>query len=191
MRVGKIEKSNVTTNDIELYKKQTSKLSGVAFNANDVGLNKRIISIRLGDIENELILVNPIVTQLNDEKVVYFEKDSTKNKTRKTTRYKHIVVNTDNLGEVEFKPDKETWETTEEFMTDAGLLESVLVQRAIDAINGIDITHKFVAYNPQRTVKSKKGRNERVMLQSPDGDTVFVKYKKSSEFINKGYKILE
>lgn len=191
MKVGKIEKSDITTQDIELYKERTSKLNGVAFTANDVNINKRIVSIRLGEIEDELILVNPIVTQLEEDKVVYFEKDSVKNKTRKTTRFKHIVVKTDNLGEVEFKSDKETWENTEEFMTDSGLLETVLVQRAIDSINGIDITHKFVAYNPQRKVTSKKGRNERVMLESPDGDTVFVKFKKSSEYIKKGYKILE
>ena len=75
-------------------------------------------------------------------------------------------------------------------MEDAGLLEAVLVQRAIDAIDGIDITDKSRAYT--ETVQSKKepSRNERVILQSSSGETVFVKYKKAEEYIKMGYQLL-
>jgi hypothetical protein len=75
-------------------------------------------------------------------------------------------------------------------MEDAGLLEAVLVQRAIDAIDGIDITDKSRAYT--ETVQSKKepSRNERVMLQSSAGETVFIKYKKAEEYIKMGYRLL-
>lgn len=192
MKVKLINSSPITNDDIELYKEKTSKLKGVAFTSNDIGLDKRIVSVRLiGD--TDLILVNPRIVKTSDNLVVYFERDSLKPiKVRKTIRNTYVVVDTDNLGQVEFKPSSENnkWETQNQFMEDAGLLESVLVQRAIDAIDGIDITDKSRAYT--QTVQSNKqpGRNERVMIQSPQGETLFVKYKKAEEYIKLGYSVL-
>lgn len=192
MKVKLINPSPITSEDIELYKEKTSKLRGVVFTSNDIGLDKRIVSVRLiGD--TDLILVNPKIIKTSDNLVVYFERDSLKpTKVRKTIRNTYVVVDTDNLGQVEFKPSSENnkWETQNQFMEDAGLLESVLVQRAIDAIDGIDITDKSRAYT--QTVQSNKqpGRNERVMIQSPMGETLFVKYKKAEEYIKLGYSVL-
>jgi peptide deformylase len=192
MKVKLINPSPITNDDIELYKEKTSKLRGVVFTSNDIGLDKRIVSLRLiGD--TDLILVNPKIVKTSDNLVVYFERDSLKpTKVRKTIRNTYVVVDTDNLGQVEFKPSSENnkWETQNQFMEDAGLLESVLVQRAIDAIDGIDITDKSRAYT--QTVQSNKqpGRNQRVMIQSPQGETLFVKYKKAEEYIKVGYTIL-
>ena len=192
MKVKLINPSPITSEDIELYREKTSKLRGVVFTSNDIGLDKRIVSVRLiGD--TDLILVNPKIVKTSDNLVVYFERDSLKPiKVRKTIRNTYVVVDTDNLGQVEFKPSSENnkWETQNQFMEDAGLLESVLVQRAIDAIDGIDITDKSRAYT--QTVQSNKqpGRNERVMIQSPQGETLFVKYKKAEEYLKVGYTIL-
>ena len=192
MKVKLINPSPITSEDIELYREKTSKLRGVVFTSNDIGLDKRIVSVRLiGD--TDLILVNPKIVKTSDNLVVYFERDSLKpTKVRKTIRNTYVVVDTDNLGQVEFKPSSENnkWETQNAFMEDAGLLESVLVQRAIDAIDGIDITDKSRAYT--QTVQSNKqpGRNERVMIQSPQGETLFVKYKKAEEYIKLGYSVL-
>lgn len=192
MKVKLVNSSPITNDDIELYKEKTSKLKGVAFTSNDIGLDKRIVSLRLiGD--SDLILVNPRIVKTSDNLVVYFERDSLKPvKVRKTIRNTYVVVDTDNLGQVEFKPSSENnkWETQNQFMEDAGLLESVLVQRAIDGIDGIDITDKSRAYT--QTVQSKKqpGRNERVMIQSQQGETLFVKYKKAEEYIKLGYSVL-
>ena len=192
MKVKLINPSPITSEDIELYREKTSKLRGVVFTSNDIGLDKRIVSVRLiGD--TDLILVNPKIVKTSDNLVVYFERDSLKpTKVRKTIRNTYVVVDTDNLGQVEFKPSSENnkWETQNAFMEDGGLLESVLVQRAIDAIDGIDITHKSRAYT--QTVQSNKqpGRNERVMIQSPQGETLFVKYKKAEEYIKLGYSVL-
>lgn len=192
MRVKFIEHSSIDSSDIELYKEKTSKLKGIVFTANDVGINKRIVSVRvIGD--SDLVLVNPIITK-SDNSVVYYERDTNKqNKVRKTIRYAYLLVNTDNLGQVEFKSNIEAgkWQNGTEFMEDAGLLESVLVQRAIDAINGIDITHPSVAYKEEIKVVKNPGRNERVMLQSPSGETIFIKYKKADGYISKGYKVLQ
>lgn len=192
MKVKLINPSPITSDDIELYKEKTSKLKGVVFTSNDVGMDKRIVSVRLiGD--DDLILVNPKIVNTSDNLVVYFERDTHKpTKVRKTVRNTYLIVDTDNLGQVEFRPSAENnkWETGDDFMQDAGLLECVLVQRAIDAIDGIDITHKSRAYT--QTVQSNKqpGRNERVMIQSPQGETLFVKYKKAEEYIRLGYTIL-
>jgi peptide deformylase len=192
MKVKLINPSPILNDDIELYKDRTSKLKGVVFTSNDIGLEKRIVSVRLIG-EDDLVLVNPVIVEKPDNLLVYFEKDSNKaNKVRKTIRYPYLIVDTDNLGRVEFKATNETnkWESLNHLMEDAGLLEAVLVQRAIDAIDGIDITDKSRAYT--ETVQSKKepSRNERVMLQSSTGETVFVKYKKAEEYIKMGYRLL-
>lgn len=192
MKVKLINPSPITNEDIELYREKTSKLKGVVFTSNDIGLDKRIVSVRLiGD--TDLILVNPKIIKTSDNLVVYFERDSLKPiKVRKTVRNTYVVVDTDNLGQVEFKPSSENnkWETQNAFMEDAGLLESVLVQRAIDGIDGIDITDKSRAYTQTVTSKKQPSRNERVMIQSPQGETLFVKYKKAEEYIKVGYSVL-
>ena len=192
MKVKLINPSPILNDDIEFYKDRTSKLKGVVFTSNDIGLDKRIVSVRLIG-EDDLVLVNPVIVEKPDNLLVYFEKDSNKaNKVRKTIRYPYLIVDTDNLGRVEFKATNENnkWENINHLMEDAGLLEAVLVQRAIDAIDGIDITDKSRAYT--ETVQSKKepSRNERVMLQSSAGETVFVKYKKAEEYIKMGYRLL-
>jgi hypothetical protein len=155
-------------------------------------MDKRIISVRLLG-EEDLILVNPKIVNQSTTSTVYYERDTYKpSKVRKTIRYKSILVQTDNLGMVEFKPtnEKEKWETANDFFEDGGLLECVLVQRAIDAIDGIDITHKSRAYTETIISKPKPKRNERVMLASPEGETVFIKYKNAEEYIQKGYQLI-
>jgi peptide deformylase len=192
MKVKIIYDTPIQAEDISLYKERIYKLDGVVFNGNDVGINKRIISIRLLNVE-DLILVNPKIINQSNTSIVYYERDTYKpNKVRKTIRFKSIIVETDNLGMIEFKPtnEKETWETSNDFFEDGGLLECVLVQRAIDAINGIDITDRSRAYTETITNNPKPGRNERVMLASTEGETVFIKYKNADEYIQKGYKLI-
>ncbi len=191
MKVKKIDFGQITDSDIQSYKEKISKIDGIIFNASDVDIDKRIISVRLGEKENELTLVNPKVLQVSDKPLVYFEKDTYKtNKIRKTVRFPWIVLDTDNLGKVEFKSEKTEWKDADEFFGDAGLLEAVLVQRAIDAIDGIDITHPQRAYS--ETIKKDKepGRNERVMLQGPNGEMEFVKSKKVDSYLQKGWNLI-
>jgi len=190
MKVKLIKESPVTTKDIQEYKDRTSKLDGYLFTANDVDMYKRIVSIRLGEPEDDLILVNPKTTETSEKTVVYYEKDSTKNKTRKTVRFISILVETDNLGKVKFESEKDDWNNADDFMSDAGLLECVLAQRGIDAINGMDVTHPLIAYNPAVKAPKKIGRNERVMIQSPEGESMFIKYKNARPYLDKGYIML-
>ena len=190
MKVQKINESPITQDDIKAYKEAVSKLDGFVFNASDVDMDKRIITIRLGNIEDELTLVNPTVTKYSETPLVYFEKDTYKtNKVRKTIRVPYLIIETDNLGQVEFKAEKNDWNNSDEFFGDVGLVECVLVQRAIDAINGIDITHPTRQYSETITKDKEPGRNERVMLQGPAGEMEFVKSKKVDSYLQKGWNI--
>ena len=190
MKVKRVENTPVTAEELNLYKEKVSKLKGFAFNALDVGMEKRIITLNFGGEYDELTLVNPVVTELSDDVVVYFEKDTNKNKTRKTLRYKSFKVNTDNLGVVEFSSDSDTWKTQEEFFNDMGLFECVMAQRLIDSIDGIDVNSPLRRYTQQITADRKPGRNERVMLQSPEGEMEFVKYKNAGPYLAKGYQLM-
>ena len=191
MKVQKITYSTISSDDISEYKKEISLLDGFVFNAADVNIDKRIITIRLGEKEDELTLVNPKVLQVSDKPLVYFEKDTNKkNKVRKTIRYPWIVLDTDNLGKVEFKAEKTEWKDADDFFGDVGLVEAVLVQRAIDAIDGIDITHPSRAYSETITKDKEPGRNERVMLQGPNGEMEFVKNKKVDSYLQKGWNLI-
>ena len=191
MKVQKINESPITQEDVALYKDAISKLDGFVFNASDVNIDKRIITIRLGNIEDELTLVNPKVTKYSETPLVYFEKDTNKsNKVRKTIRAPYLLIDTDNLGKVEFKAEKNDWKNSDEFFGDVGLLECVLVQRAIDAINDIDITHPSRQYSETITKDKAPGRNERVMLQGPAGEMEFVKSKKVDSYLQKGWNLI-
>jgi len=193
MKVQKINESPITQEDITEYRNKISELKGLVFTASDISMDKRIISIRLGEVENELILVNPKVTQVSEYPVVYFEKDTYKvNKVRKTIRHPYLVIETDNLGKVEFKSNLQgnEWKTADEFFSDEGLLEAVLVQRALDAIDGIDITHPSRQYSETVTKDKAPGRNERVMLQGPNGEMEFVKSKKMDVYLKNGWNLI-
>ena len=193
MKVQKIIESSITDKDISNYKQAISKLEGFMFTAADVNIDKRIITIRLGNVDDELTLVNPKVIKNSDSPVVYYEKDTYKqNKVRKTIRSTYLLIDTDNLGQVEFKAtnDKMDWKNADEFFGDIGLMECVLVQRLIDAMEGIDITHPNRQYS-ETIIKDKQiGRNERVMLQGPEGEMEFVKSKKVNSFLEKGWNLI-
>ena len=60
----------------------------------------------------------------------------------------------------------------------------------IDSIDGIDVTSPLRRYNPQVTANKTPGRNERVMLQGPNGEMQFVKYKNAQPLLNQGYQLV-
>jgi hypothetical protein len=189
MKVKLIKQSPVTNDELSDYNNKISKLKGIGFTSHDVDMDKRIITLRLVD-DAPLTLVNPIVTEKSDKFVLYFEKDSNKEKTRKTIRYTSFKVNTDNLGIVEFSADKETWKTEKDLMEDIGLFECVLAQRLIDAIDGIDVNSELRRYTTQVIATKQPGRNDKVMLQGPDGDMAFVKFKNAQSLLAKGYQLV-
>lgn len=186
MKIKLVTNTSVSARDLDTYleKIHTDKFSKLPMlTALDVGMNLRIITIRLGD---EITLVNPMISEKSEDLVVYSEYDTIKNKLRKTKRYSRILVTSDNLPPIEFKADGELTKAYD----DVGLFNCVMVQRLIDAIDGIDIKHTSRAYNTQLISDKKIGRNERVLVQSQEGVTKYVKYKHSQSYIDNGYKII-
>ena len=192
MIVKRIEKTPVTNEELAEYKEKISKLENeYAVNASDVGIDKRIVTIKFGGEYDDLTLVNPKVTETSKEMVVYFEKElDKKQKVRKTARHQWFKIDTDNLGIVEFSSDKKEWKDQEEYMNDLGLFECITAQRLIDSIDGVSINSSIRRYSGQIKAEKKPGRNERVMLQSPEGEMEFVKYKKAQPLLDKGYQLV-
>jgi peptide deformylase len=157
--------------------KSLRRFGGIGMSANQLGLPYRACII---NVKEPLVLINPRIVETSQESVVYRESCLSIPRTMRspvnTIRYKTFTVECDNLGTVLFSPDKENWETPEDFWNDEGMLECVVAQHELDHLNGILITDIERRYN--RTYKSTTPkRNERVMVRLEDGSTEFVKYK--------------
>ena len=203
MKVKYVEQTEVTSDDLSAFNKQLEGTKKPFVTANDFGMNKRIIAINLSD-DHRMVLVNPTFKIKSEAVLVYPEMDSLKPKrVRKTIRHVQFIVSTDNLGDVEFSADRPSWKNLDELMGDSGLFEAVMVQRMIDAIDGIDVTSPKRRYNQPLTTRKQVGsewveqttstrviggRNERVMMQNEKGDTVFVKNKVADVYTKRGYK---
>ena len=169
------------------------KEKGFGLSANQIGVDKRMCVI---NIKEPMVLVNPKIVKRSEEAVQYIESclslPKTMRKPKNTVRSISITVETDNLGTVEFGPDEKDKIGTEghNYFADEGLLECVVAQHEIDHLDGILITDQIRAYNIQRVSQKKYGRNEKVMVKSPEGDTDFMKYKKAVPLLEKGYEIV-
>lgn len=205
MKIKYVEQTEVTSDDLSEFNNRLAETKKPFVTANDFGMDKRIIAINLSD-DHRMVLVNPTFKIKSEAVVVYPEMDSVKPKrVRKTIRHVQFIVSTDNLGDVEFSADRPSWGNLDELMGDSGLFEAVMVQRMIDAIDGIDVTSPKRRYNLPLTTRKKVGsewveqtastkviggRNERIMMQNDAGDTVFVKRKVADVYTKRGYKSL-
>ena len=169
------------------------KEKGFGLSANQIGVDKRMCVI---NIKEPMVLINPKITKRSEEAVQYIESclslPKTMRKPKNTVRSVSVTVETDNLGTVEFGPDEKDKIGTEghNYFGDEGLLECVVAQHEIDHLDGILITDSIRAYNIQRVSEKKFGRNDKVMVKSPDGETDFMKYKKAVPLLEKGYQIV-
>ena len=169
------------------------KEKGFGLSANQIGVDKRMCVI---NIKEPMVLINPKITKRSEEAVQYIESclslPKTMRKPKNTVRSVSVTVETDNLGTVEFGPDEKDKIGTEghNYFGDEGLLECVVAQHEIDHLDGILITDSIRAYNIQRVSEKKYGRNDKVMVKSPDGETDFMKYKKAVPLLEKGYQIV-
>jgi len=192
-----VEKS-LTTKEIEdittILKIELERHNGFGLSANQLGLTTRACIIKVREDEEPLVLINPRIVEVSKEIVIYQEQclsiDKTMRKPVKTVRNKTVTVNCDNLGTIEFSPEKEEWPEAKDYWSDKGLLECVCVQHEIDHLNGILITDKKRRYSETVILKRKFGRNEKVMVKLPDGKTEFMKYKKALPLLNYGCEIL-
>lgn len=172
---------------------ELKKHGGIGLSANQIGLDVRACVI---NVKEPLVLINPKVVEVSEDTVAYVEQclsiPKSMRKPVKTVRHKSFSVETDNLGTVVFSPDSEsgTWENSNEFFSDEGLLECVCAQHEIDHLNGVLITDTIRRYTTTVTSPKKYGRNERVMVKLSDGSTEFMKYKKAEILLSQGAEIL-
>ena len=171
--------------------KELTRHGGIGLSANQIGLDIRACVI---NVTEPLVLINPKVLEVSEDTVAYVEQclsiPKSIRKPVKTVRHKSFKVETDNLGIVEFSPTKTDWKDSNEFFSDEGLLECVCAQHEIDHLNGVLITDPSRRYTETVTRGKKYGRNERVMVKLPNGDTEFMKYKKAEPMLKLGAEIL-
>lgn len=189
MIVKKIDVDTTVTNEQLTQIKSRAIRNRLGYTALDLGMELPVVCINVGE-EDTLFLVNPKISPIDSQPLVYFEKDdSKKNRVRRVIRYNRINVQTSNMGVVEFGSERDEWGDIDEFMNDEQLLISTYVQRLVDSINGISNKNSVRRYNPQIR-EEKIPRNKRVMLQSSEGETVFTKYKYSHKYFEMGYQLV-
>ena len=159
---------------------------GLGLSANQLGIDKRVCLIRVR--EHNLFLVNPIITERSQDGFLFFEGCLSIPKTLeiplRTIRSTKVKVQTDNLGELTFEvnPDGDKEQVSDE------TLLTVVIQHEIDHLDGITIRDRV--YSTTVTKRQSYGRNEKILMKSPDNEFVEVKYKKANDYFLKGYEIV-
>ena len=163
-------------------------MGGVGLSANQIGVNKRACVIKFND--TELFLLNPIITERSKDGFLFYEgclsiPDSIKKPVR-TIRSNYVVVQTDNLGELRFEINPEEDRAGDKVSEDT--MKTVIVQHEIDHLDGITIKDRV--YSTTIVKKQEYGRNDKVIMKSPDGELIEVKVKKANNYFLQGYEIV-
>jgi peptide deformylase len=163
-------------------------LGGIGLSANQIGLNKRACVIKFNDVE--LFLLNPVITERSNDGFLFYEGclsiTSTEKKPIRTIRANYVVVQTDNLGELRFEINPEKDREGDRVSDDT--MKTVVVQHEIDHLDGITIKERV--YSTTVVKKQDYGRNEKVVMKSPDGELIEVKVKKANNYFLQGYEIV-
>jgi peptide deformylase len=187
----KTEFTAIEANELEeTLKAGLLQYPGLGISATQLGIKKRACYIKFGDEENgrELFLLNPVITYRSNEGFLFYEGCLSIPKTvqnpLKTIRACKVVVQTDNLGELTFEINREG----DKEQVSVETMMTVIVQHEIDHLDGITIKDRV--YSTTRKVKVSPGRNSIVVMKSPEGELVEVKYKKANDYYLQGYEIV-
>jgi peptide deformylase len=161
---------------------------GLGISATQLGIKKRACLIKFG--EEELYLVNPIIKEKSKEGFLFYEGclsiPSTVEKPIRTIRACKVVVDTDNMGEMTFEINPDGDKANEQISKET--MMTVIVQHEIDHLDGFTIKDRV--YSTTITKPKTYGRNDKVVMKSPDGEMIEVKYKKANDYFLKGYEIV-
>ena len=161
---------------------------GLGISATQLGIKKRACLIKFGD--EELFLVNPIIKEKSKEGFLFFEgclsMPRTIERPIRTIRACKVVIDTDNLGELTFEINPEGDRAGEEISKET--MMTVIVQHEIDHLDGFTIKDRV--YTTTVVKRQTYGRNDKVVMKSPEGEMVEVKYKKANDYFLKGYEIV-
>jgi peptide deformylase len=161
---------------------------GLGISATQLGIKKRACLIQFGD--EDLFLLNPVIKEKSNEGFLFYEGclsiPRTIEKPIRTIRACKVVVDTDNMGEMTFEINPEGDRQGEQVSKET--MMTVIVQHEIDHLDGFTIKDRV--YTTTVVNKQTYGRNDKVVMKSPDGDMVEVKYKKANDYFLKGYEIV-
>ena len=161
---------------------------GLGISATQIGIKKRVCYINFGD--EELFLVNPVIKEKSKEGFLFYEGclsiPSTIERPIRTIRASKIIVQTDNLGELTFEINPEGDKANESVSKET--MMTVIVQHEIDHLDGFTIKDRV--YNTQVVKRQNYGRNDLIVMKSPQGELVEVKYKKANNYFLQGYEIV-
>ena len=163
-------------------------MGGLGLSANQLGLNKRACVIKYND--TELYLLNPTIVNRSNEGFLFYEGclsiPKTVEKPLRTIRSTSITVQTDNLGEITFSVNPEKDRELDGQISDETML-TVIAQHEIDHLDGITIKDRV--YSTQIVKKQSYGRNDKIVMKSPEGELVEIKYKNANKYYLQGYEI--
>lgn len=163
-------------------------MGGVGLSANQIGVNKRACVIKFND--TELFLLNPVITERSKDGFIFYEgclsMPDTMKKPVRTIRANYVVVQTDNLGEIRFEINPEEDRAGDKVSEDT--MKTVIAQHEIDHLDGITIKDRV--YSTTVVKKQEYGRNDKVIMKSPDGELIEVKVKKANNYFLQGYEIV-
>lgn len=161
---------------------------GLGISATQIGIKKRACYIHFGD--EELFLVNPIIKEKSKEGFLFYEGclsiPSSLTKPVRTIRACKIVVDTDNLGQLTFEINPEGDKSNESVSKET--MMTVIIQHEIDHLDGFTIKDRV--YNTQVIKRQTYGRNDLIVMKSPTGEMIEVKYKKANNYFLQGYEIV-
>lgn len=166
------------------------KYPGIGISATQLGIKKRACYIKFGDEDNitELFLLNPVITERSKEGFIFYEGclsiPSTMTKPVRTIRATYVVVQTDNLGEIKFEINPEGDKDQISIET----MKTVVVQHEIDHLDGITIKDRVYSTTVKKRVDY--GRNDKIVMKSPNGDLEEIKYKHANKYFLQGYEIV-
>ena len=185
-------KSEITQAEADELRIQLSealvKHPGLGISATQIGIKKRACYIQFGD--EELFLVNPIITEKSKEGFLFYEGclsiPSTLTKPVRTIRATKVVVQTDNLGELTFEINPEGDKANESVSKET--MMTVIVQHEIDHLDGFTIKDRV--YNTQIVKRQTYGRNDKIVMKSKEGEMIEVKFKNANKYFLQGYEIV-
>ena len=187
-----IERTEMTASEAdELHKtleEALDKFGGIGISATQLGIKKRACLIRFG--EENIFLLNPTIIPKSKDGFIFYERclsmPDTMKKPVRTIRACKVVVNTDNLGEIIFEINPDGDKQNEQ--VSAETMKTVIVQHEIDHLDGITLKERV--YTTTVVKKVDFGRNEKIVMKSPQGEMIEVKYKKANDYFLKGYEVV-
>jgi peptide deformylase len=161
---------------------------GLGISATQLGIKKRACLIQFGD--EDLFLLNPVIKEKSNEGFLFYEGclsiPRTIERPIRTIRACKVVIDTDNLGEMTFEINPEEDKQGEQISKET--MMTVIIQHEIDHLDGFTIKDRV--YTTTIIKKQSYGRNDKVVMKSPEGDMVEIKYKKANDYFLKGYEIV-